>query len=350
MKHPNSNSPVTIAVLQTAFIGDIALTLPFIVSLKNTFRDSYIIFITTPAGAELCKEFDTIDKVFVFDKRKSHKTFAALQNFAREISEKNIDYIFVPHKSFRSALLVFLIRFFSQKKIITIGYTDNAFSLLLTKRVQPPKAAHEIVKLHSLLKPFVGENYIHSSKEHNYSVYFPEKQVIEDQFSGITIAIAPGSVWKTKKWSENNFAEAAIKLKEKGHTVILIGGNEDAELCERIARQSNSVSFAGKHTLSETVRILSHCALLISNDSAPAHLAYLAHCPVIMIYGPTVPEFGFYPLDPRSKVLQNNDLKCRPCHHHGLNRCPLGTHECMTSILPITVMEHAEETLLNHSA
>lgn len=351
MKLLSNKDSATIAIIQTAFIGDIALTLPFVLSLRNNFTDSNIIFITTPAGAELCSDYSLIDEVLVFDKRKSHKSFSAMREFASEIAKENIDYIFVPHKSFRTAVLVSLIRFFSKKIIISVGYKDNALSLLLAKRVKQPKTGHEIEKIHSLLKPFIGGNGYQFDKGKSYVEYIHPKvssdELSLDNLSKTTIAIAPGSVWKTKRWGEQQYTKLAIMLKERGYDVVLIGGNDDIELCKRIAENSHSISLAGIHSLSQTVLVLSKALILISNDSAPSHLAYLAGCPVIMIYGPTVPEFGFYPLGEQSKVLQNNELKCRPCHHHGLNICPLGTHECMTSIDPITVLSLTEQTLRN---
>jgi heptosyltransferase II len=72
--------------------------------------------------------------------------------------------------------------------------------------------------------------------------------------------------------------------------------------------------------------------VVVSNDSAFTHMASLLAVPTATIFGPTIPEFGFAPLAPRSVVLQNNTLRCRPCTAHGSKQCPISTHECMTSI------------------
>ena len=61
-------------------------------------------------------------------------------------------------------------------------------------------------------------------------------------------------------------------------------------------------------------------------------MAGLTNCPVVTIFGPTSPIFGFAPSGDNDLVIQNNDLKCRPCHIHGLNECPVKNFECMKSI------------------
>jgi heptosyltransferase-2 len=82
--------------------------------------------------------------------------------------------------------------------------------------------------------------------------------------------------------------------------------------------------------------------MVITNDSGPIHFAGLAKCPTIAIFGPTTPKFGFAPTGVNDIIIENKNLKCRPCAIHGSNSCPLGTHECMTSILPDLVYKEIQ--------
>ncbi|MFI5264903.1 MAG: glycosyltransferase family 9 protein, partial [Candidatus Kapaibacterium sp.] len=90
---------------------------------------------------------------------------------------------------------------------------------------------------------------------------------------------------------------------------------------------------------------ISHSDLLISNDSAPVHIATATGTRSIVIYGPTVPEFGFAPPPDLGQIIQNEGLWCRPCASHGSNECPIHTHECMTSIKPEVVFQKAVEAI-----
>jgi heptosyltransferase II len=85
-------------------------------------------------------------------------------------------------------------------------------------------------------------------------------------------------------------------------------------------------------TLLASAELLGRAKLLVTNDSAPQHLASAMGTPTIAIFGPTVEEFGFGPLAPNSISLGLDALACRPCHHHGPPRCPLGHWRCMREL------------------
>ena len=87
--------------------------------------------------------------------------------------------------------------------------------------------------------------------------------------------------------------------------------------------------------------LIGRARLLVTNDSAPQHLASAMGTPTLTIFGPTVPEFGFGPLAPGSASLGVADLACRPCDSHGPQRCPLGHWRCMTEQAPAAVAERA---------
>jgi heptosyltransferase-2 len=155
-----------------------------------------------------------------------------------------------------------------------------------------------------------------------------------------TIALAPGSVWNTKKWGNDKFSELA-RISSTDYNVIFIGGESD-----RFELPGEAIDMIGKTTFEQTYYLLQRSDLLITNDSAPTHFATITNTPTLTIFGATHPMFGFSPLAKESSVIQNDYLKCRPCRIHGENSCPLGTHECMTSISPDSVFKKAEEILL----
>ncbi|MEO0146641.1 MAG: glycosyltransferase family 9 protein, partial [candidate division WOR-3 bacterium] len=76
---------------------------------------------------------------------------------------------------------------------------------------------------------------------------------------------------------------------------------------------------------------------LVSGDTGPMHIARCLGVPVVAIFGPTIPEFGFGPLPGQGIVLEKN-LRCRPCSLHGERRCPHAL-ECLTGINPQTVLQ-----------
>ena len=149
------------------------------------------------------------------------------------------------------------------------------------------------------------------------------------------VAIAPGTVWNTKRWPAEKFAETAAILGESGMDIVLVGGEDDQALAARMIAtvSSRSVSSAvGKLSLLQSAELLRRCRVLVCNDSAPAHLAVSVGTPVVAIFGATVPEFGFAPRGERDAVVEIKGLSCRPCSSHGGDACPIKTFECMLMI------------------
>jgi heptosyltransferase-2 len=107
------------------------------------------------------------------------------------------------------------------------------------------------------------------------------------------------------------------------------------------------VDATGRLSLLASAELLGRCAILVTNDSAPEHLASAMDTPTVALFGPTVPDFGFGPLASRAAVLGLETLPCRPCDRHGPQRCPLGHHRCMRDLPPELVAERVR-ALLSH--
>ena len=103
---------------------------------------------------------------------------------------------------------------------------------------------------------------------------------------------------------------------------------------------------AGQLNLLQSSALLRKCLLLVTNDSAPLHLASATDTPVIAIFGPTVQDFGFYPYKVRHKIIEKK-LFCRPCSKHGGMHCPIKTFECMEKILPEQLLQEVVEFVKN---
>jgi heptosyltransferase-2 len=149
------------------------------------------------------------------------------------------------------------------------------------------------------------------------------------------IALAPGSVWATKRWPY--YAELATMLAPNAMLVV-VGGKDDAAHAAAIVNAAgNVIDATGRLSLLGSAELIRRCALLVTNDSSPQHLASAVGTPTVTVFGPTVPEFGFGPLAPSSHTAGLRGLECRPCDRHGPMQCPLGHWRCMRDLTPTTV-------------
>jgi heptosyltransferase-2 len=161
------------------------------------------------------------------------------------------------------------------------------------------------------------------------------------------ITIAPGSVWNTKKYPSEYFEIIIEHFIDQKNKIVLIGGENDRDTSEQIASKfvGKVIDASGKFSIVESIEILKHSMLLLSNDSAPTHMGMCADIRVLTIYCSTVPQFGFYPYNDRSSSIGFSDLKCKPCGIHGHNRCPIKTFDCAMKLLPEKIIFKAKEML-----
>ena len=131
--------------------------------------------------------------------------------------------------------------------------------------------------------------------------------------------------------------------------MILIGGPADNDIAGQVidAATSSPINLVGKLSLRESALLIRHCQLLLTNDSAPLHLAVGVKTPVVAIFGPTVRDFGFYPYGKDDIVVEIDELPCRPCGKHGGQQCPEGHFDCMRQITAAQVVKSIEKRLLN---
>jgi heptosyltransferase-2 len=157
---------------------------------------------------------------------------------------------------------------------------------------------------------------------------------------GPLVVMAPGSVWPTKRWTADGFADVARRLAAAGARVVLVGGPGDVEVATRVAALAGRgvTSHAGRTDLATSVALIDRAAVLVGNDSAPMHVACARGVPVVAVFCATTPALGYGPWGERTRVV-DVDLACRPCGRHGGRRCPRGTEDCMRLVEPARVLD-----------
>ncbi|MEK9139329.1 MAG: lipopolysaccharide heptosyltransferase II [Bacteroidota bacterium] len=335
--------PQKILVFHTAFIGDIILTLPLVQRLRASLPGTQITFVAIPSAANVLENHPAINRIVVYDKRGTEAGLSGILKLAAELRAEKFDIALIPHRSLRSALVAWLARIPKR-----VGFSASAAPRLFTDVVQYDKNSHEIDRNLSLLRPL----RIAYSGDQLPSVYpsDDDKRVVDKLLnrSGQFIGFAPGSVWNTKRWPKEHFISLGKKLASDGASLVMVGSRQDAALCEEIGFAIGSggiVNAAGKLSLLQSAELIRRCSLLISNDSAPMHLAVAVRTPVVALFGATVPRFGFAPRGQHDVVAEVNGLACRPCSIHGGDKCPIKTFVCMKDLKPEIVYAKVQTVL-----
>ncbi len=325
-----------ILIIQTAFIGDVILSTPLVRGASLISSEASISVLVRPEVSEVFKGNPDVDEIITYDKRGTEKGLSGFLKLLGRLRKRRFDLAIIPHRSLRSALLPFL-----SGIPIRVGFKKSAAPFLFTGAANYRMGSHETERNLELLSPFgVGPPDARPRlypREEDISL---AKQFLGESFPGGVdplVAIAPGSVWPTKRWPVENYAELARKLIDGlSARVVVVGGKGDVGLSDTIigmCPEGKAAIAAGKMGILGSAALLSMCDLLVSNDSAPVHMALAVETPVVAIFGPTVPEFGFAPDGDRDLVL-GADLPCRPCGVHGGKRCPEGHFKCMIDVSP----------------
>jgi len=310
-------------VIQTAFLGDVVLTMPLLTAVAE--RHGPIDIVVTPQAAPLLEGHPAVRRVLPYDKRGADRGIGAFFRLAGVLRRSAYDRAYLPHGSMRTAGLALLAGVPER-----IGFGDSPAARTYTLRVPRPRDTHETRRLLALAgagweTADVRFDLPTSETDRRRAAAWLAERGVDDGF----VAVAPGSVWGTKRWPF--YPELARLLPDR---IVVIGGPEDRERGEAIAAAAGgrAVSAAGALSLRESAALLRHAGILVTNDSAPLHLAAAVGVPTVAVFGPTVPAFGFGPVGAEDVIVEVTGLSCRPCSRHGPAVCPLGHHRCMRDL------------------
>lgn len=330
-------------IIQTAFIGDAILTLPLIQELKKANTERIIDVLTIPKCAEIFKASPYTDNVISFDKRGKEKSFPGLIKLAKKISANKYDKLFCLHRSLRSAILSFLI-----KAGVKSGFSNSAFPYVFDRIIEYRFDYHEVRRNLSFCeKEYDDESWRILPEVQPLDIHFEENSIFKKGFQRGIIAIAPGSVWQTKKYPLEDYLRLTDILADKDFGFIIIGDSKEADAGEEFEKKfpGQVMNFCGKSSILESIELLRNCRLLITNDSAPTHFGMAAGIKVLTIYTSTVPNFGFYPYNWGSDFTGLDDLGCKPCGMHGYRECPKGHFKCAKMLKAEMIAAKAEKML-----
>ena len=167
--------------------------------------------------------------------------------------------------------------------------------------------------------------------------------------SGPLVVLHPGSGdnFPGRRWPVERFALLAHRLTgRRGARCVFTGSKSEYALVERCRALAGvpTASAAGRLDLPAFIELLSRVDLLVTNDTAPAHIGAALGTPMIALYGPNTPE-RYGPLHENARVFYLA-LACSPClSNTNAKTSGCRTPECMLGISVESVLRAAMEIL-----
>ncbi len=138
-----------------------------------------------------------------------------------------------------------------------------------------------------------------------------------------------------RRWMPERFAELIRRILAANDDVLVLitGAPSERAEAEDLARQCGSnrcIAFAGHSTLTDLPALYELAAVMVTNDSGPAHFAAASGLPTIVLFGPETPNL-YRPLGSAMPLYAG--LACSPCvsaSNHRKSACT--DNVCMRAI------------------
>jgi heptosyltransferase I len=361
-----------ILLVKPSALGDVVHTIPLLAKLRLRFPRAQIDWFITPENAELVRRHPALSGVVLFDRKKLAgigRNWSATRELVRllaRLRRTRYELVIDVHGQMRSALVTL-----ATGAPVRIGFDRPV------RRSRTPSEHHELhnvpqrgwagaregswiayshripiptLDIHAIDRLFwltsilglddaPADSRIYLAAETEMDTDRLLQQHLLQQFG----ALIPGTMWETKHWDPERFAEVGLWLKQRGFGVVLLGTRRDQTRSHTIAKMCpGAIDFSGQTNPAQLAAILKRAAICVTNDSGSMHLAVALERPVVSVFGPTNPvQIGPYG---RPEAVVRVAVPCSPCNFRQLSQCPHG-HACMKQVSAAMVIERAESAL-----
>ena len=317
-----------ILIIRLSSMGDIILTTPALAALKAHYPRAQLDFVVKERYAELLQGNPHIHRLFLLSQTDG------LLSLGRRLRRQGYQIVLDLHANLRSRMLSALLP--SPKKL-RYGKLALRRRAMVRGRHRSAESPHVVDLYLKCLQPLGIDEprgrpglYL-SDDDREFREKFYGQHRLGD--SGPLVGFHPGARWPGKRWPADMFCSLGRLLKKRqGTGVLVFGGPGEEDLAGQVAEGIQpSTPVAANLSLRQLMALISGCALFVTNDSGPMHMATALGVPVVAIFGPTQPMLGFWPLGDEDVVLTAG-LPCSPCSLHGERKCPRGSWECLQRV------------------
>lgn len=303
-----------ILVVRFSSIGDIVLTTPVVRMLK-TQLNTEVHFLTKAPYVSLFKNNPYVDSVFQIDK--------SINEVISDLKKENYDYVVDLHSNLRTQILKLKLGVSAKSfnKLNWEKFLLTNFKTNILPDVHIVDRYLDTIKFLGITNDNKGLDFFLSDADKLDFAEYPKDY----------IAFVIGGQHATKILPTAKIISICKKLNK---AVLLIGGPDDKARGDEISKESGAINACGDYSLLQSAFLIKNSAYVISHDTGMMHIAAAFKKKIYSVWGNTIPEFGMYPYlsDKNSKMIEVQDLSCRPCSKIGYDKCPKGHFKCMQEI------------------
>jgi hypothetical protein len=140
-----------------------------------------------------------------------------------------------------------------------------------------------------------------------------------DSDGGAYAVLNPGSNEPGRRWPLKSYGAIARNLLQRGMRVVFVGSpdeQDDGSALAGMADDKGIVNLIGKTSLAQLLDLMANAALVVSNDTGPAHLSIALGRPtVVIVGGGHFGSFVPYPdaITPKEARFVYQEMECYHC-------------------------------------
>ena len=278
-----------ILILKPSSLGDIIHALPTVQQIRQQYPQAHLAWLVNTAFTSLLKHCPVINEIIPFPRHE----YRRLPALIRRLRQADYDLVVDLQGLLRSGLLAALT---GAPRRIGLSDAREGAGLFHNEIISVPR-------IHAVNRYLRAAVHLGGGTT---PVEFPLGLAPERTTDGY-VAINASARWETKLWGDDKFADLIRQLPKE--RIILTGSAAEAERIGRLAHGCRNL--AGKTDLFELAQWYQRCAVVVTNDSGPMHLAAAVGTPVVAIFGPTDPSLTG-PYGSGHAVLRAA-VPCAPC-------------------------------------
>jgi heptosyltransferase I len=285
------SSRLRIAIVRFSALGDIALVVPAVQSIRRHFPDADITWITSPLGRALLEGLEGV-RFEVFEKPG---TLAGYLDFYRAFRGREFDVVLAMQANLRINLL-----YPALHAPVKIGFDRiraREGQWLFCNRHIPFDPAHLADSFLSFAAQLGA-----AAQPVTWDLPIPEAdrswaraQVL--RLPRPLIAIHPCASKTERNWLFERYAETITAAMRKWQCGFVFSGGDhplERDFCARLAQiaGANGRDLCGRTTPKQLAALLGEADVLIAPDTAAVHLARAMNTPVVGLYAVASPELS----------------------------------------------------------
>ena len=327
------------------WVGDLVMATPALRGLREALPGAFVAGLCRAGVEEVLRGVDALDELLPVRAGGVMGTKRTAQHLRHQF-----DIALLLTNSFSTALAVRMAGIPNR-----VGYDRDGRGLLLTERLIPPRrrdvepySASSTAPAAWAPVPAVSSYRAIVERAVDHALAGPERLELaitpEDASSAARVLqsaelddgalregvalLNPGGNDQAKRWPVERFAQLANHLASSHGLRVLINGSPgEAALANALAEQASGARCvclpAHGITLGALKAIVRRCALMVTNDTGPRHIAAAFGVPTVTLFGPTDHRWTTIPHDAEAMVLADPTLPaCEVANDHP-RRCAI---------------------------